>query len=77
MLKPANEICLKCKYQLKQKTITREKMLQLIKSALFEKLILSFETLIQTFLHNSIYFDIKCELFGVNDAILEQLKLPE
>ena len=37
MLKPTNEICLKCKYQLKQKTITREKILQLIKSAFFEK----------------------------------------
>ena len=43
MLKPTNEICLKCKYQLKQKTVTREKMLQLIKSAFFEKLIWSFQ----------------------------------
>ena len=25
MLKPNNEICLKCEYQLKQKTISREK----------------------------------------------------
>ena len=33
MLKPNNEICLKYKYQLKQKTISREKMLLLIKSA--------------------------------------------
>ena len=37
MLKPLDEIYLKCKYQLKQKTITREKMLQLIKSTFFEK----------------------------------------
>ena len=35
-LKPICE-CLKCKYQLKQKTITREEMLQLITSAFFEK----------------------------------------
>ena len=39
MLKSANEICLKCKYQVQQETITREKMWQLIKSAFFEKLI--------------------------------------
>ena len=37
MLKPINEIGLKCKYQLKQKTIAREKMLQLIKNVFFEK----------------------------------------
>ena len=36
MLKPTNETYSKCKYQLKQKTITREKMLQLIKSMFFE-----------------------------------------
>ena len=45
MLKPTYQICLKCKYQLKQKTVTREKMLQLIKSAFFEKWILSFKIL--------------------------------
>ena len=37
MLKPSYERYLKCKYQLKQKTITRKKMLQLIKNAFFEK----------------------------------------
>ena len=37
MLKPKKEVRLKCKYQLKQKTIAREKMLQLIKSVFFEK----------------------------------------
>ena len=37
MLKPDNEIYLKFEYQLKQKTISREKMLQMIKSAFFEK----------------------------------------
>ena len=41
MLKPNNEICLKSKYQLKQKTISREKILQLIKIAFFEKWIFS------------------------------------
>ena len=39
ILKPASEIRLKCNYQLKQKTRTRAKMLQLMKSAFFEKLI--------------------------------------
>ena len=33
MLKPNNEICLKCECQLKLKTISKEKMLQLIKSS--------------------------------------------
>ena len=37
ILKPNNEMCLKCEYQLKQKTIGREKILQLIKNAFFEK----------------------------------------
>ena len=37
MLKPNNEICFKCEYKLKQKTVSREKMLQLIKSAFSEK----------------------------------------
>ena len=37
MLKPNNETCLKCEYQLKEKTISREKILQLIKKAFFEK----------------------------------------
>ena len=37
ILKPNNEIYLKCLYQLKQKTISREKMLQLVKGAFFEK----------------------------------------
>ena len=37
MLKPNNEICFKCENQLKQKTISRQKMLQLIKSAFSEK----------------------------------------
>ena len=37
MLKPNIEICLKCEYQLKQKNLGREKMLQLIKSAFFKK----------------------------------------
>ena len=37
MLKPSNEACLKCKYQFKKITISREKMLQLGKSAFFEK----------------------------------------
>ena len=38
MLKPTNtETFLKCKYHLKQKIIGREKMLQMIKGAFFEK----------------------------------------
>ena len=37
MLKPSYETYLKRKYQLKQKTITTKKMLQLIKNAFFEK----------------------------------------
>ena len=37
MLKPNNEICLKCEYQIKKKTISREKILQLIKSSFFEE----------------------------------------
>ena len=37
MLKPTNEMCLECKYQLELKLIPREKMLQLIKSASFKK----------------------------------------
>ena len=49
MLKPNNEICLKCEYQLKQKTISIEKILQLMKSAFFEKWIGSFQTLNSTF----------------------------
>ena len=32
MLKPTNEICLKCKYHLSQKTIPREKMLHSLKN---------------------------------------------
>ena len=36
-LKTNDEICLKYKYQLKQKPISREKMLQMIKSEFFEK----------------------------------------
>ena len=49
IFKPNNEICLKCDYQLKQKTTSREKMLHLIKSVFFEKWIWSFETLNSTF----------------------------
>ena len=37
MLKPNNETCLQCKDQLKQITISREKMLQVTKSIFFEK----------------------------------------
>ena len=37
MLKLNNEICLKRKYQLNQKSIRREKFLHLIKSGFFEK----------------------------------------
>ena len=37
MLKPSNEISLKHGYQRKLKTICREKMPQLIKSAFFQK----------------------------------------
>ena len=37
------------KYQIKQKTITREKTLQLLKSTFFEKLIRSFKILNSTF----------------------------
>ena len=36
LLSPTYEIYLKCKYQLKQKTIAREKMLELIKSTFSE-----------------------------------------
>ena len=49
MLKPNNEICFKCEYQLKQKIISREKMLQLIKCAFLEKWIWCFQTLNSTF----------------------------
>ena len=45
MLKRNKEICLKCEYQLKQKAISREKMLQLIKSVFLENEILIFQTL--------------------------------
>ena len=48
ILKSNNEICLKCEYQLKQKTTSREKNLQLIVSAEW-KMDLSFETLNSTF----------------------------
>ena len=37
ILKLNNEICLKSKYRLKQKIISKEKIMQLIKSAFFEK----------------------------------------
>ena len=37
MLKSNNETCLKSKYQLKQITMSREKMLQQRKSTFFEK----------------------------------------
>ena len=37
MLKPNNETCLQYKDQLKQITISREKMLQVTKSIFFEK----------------------------------------
>ena len=37
VLKPNNETCLQCKDQLKQITISREKMLQVTKSIFFEK----------------------------------------
>ena len=36
LLIPNNEIFLKCEYQLKQKTVSKEKMLQLIKRLFFE-----------------------------------------
>ena len=49
MLKPNTEICLKCEYQLKLKTISREKMLQLTKSVFFENWISSFQALNSTF----------------------------
>ena len=49
MLKSNNEICLKYEYQLKQKNISREKTLQLIKNALSEKWICSFQNLNSTF----------------------------
>ena len=45
MLKPKNEICLKYEYELKQKTISKEKMLQQKKNTFFRKLIWSFQTL--------------------------------
>ena len=48
MSKLNNETCLKCKYQIKQITISREKMLQLRKMS-FEKCGSSFETLNLTF----------------------------
>ena len=73
MLKPTNETYSKCKYQLKQKTITREKMLQLIKSMFFE--------------NRSKFPNPKFNLLGiivctlwsqeVNDPILKQIKLAE
>ena len=44
-----NNTYLKCWYQLKQKTVSRETMLKLIKSTFFEKSISSFETLNPTF----------------------------
>ena len=37
MLKPNDETCLKCKFKLEQNTLRREKLLELIKSAYFEK----------------------------------------
>ena len=37
ILKLNNKTCIKCEYQLKQKTLSRKKILQLIKSAFFEK----------------------------------------
>ena len=43
MLKSNNKICLKYEYQLKQKNISRERTLQLIKNALFAKWICSFQ----------------------------------
>ena len=64
MLKPNNETCLQCKDQLKQITISREKMLQVTKSIFFEKWDWSFETL-----NSSIFFDKKCEPFGVKKSM--------
>ena len=49
MLKPDDEVWLKCEYQLKKKTISREKMSQFIKKIFFEKLVWSFQTLNSTF----------------------------
>ena len=34
MLKPSNEICLKCEYQLKKKTISREKNIEFNKNCM-------------------------------------------
>lgn len=49
MLKPNDEICLKYKCQHKLKTISKEKMLQLIKSTFYEKRIRSFQILNSTY----------------------------
>ena len=71
MLKPTNETYSKCKYQLKQKTITREKMLQLIKSMFFEN-----RSEVSKF---NLLGIIACTLWSqeVNDPILKQIKLAE
>ena len=42
MLKPNNEICLKCEYQLKQKTISREKNIEFNKNCILWKVELHF-----------------------------------
>ena len=48
-LKYSNEICLKWEHWLKQETISREKILQLITNTFFEKWICSSATLFSTF----------------------------
>ena len=45
MLEPNDETCLKCKFKLEQNTLRGEKLLELIKSAFFEKWVCGFETL--------------------------------
>ena len=61
LLKPNNEICLKSEYQFKQKTISRQKMLQLIKKAFFEKWILSFQMVNVKLLKPNNEIRLKCE----------------
>ena len=80
MLKPNNEIYLKCKSTQTEHHKQRKNIVPDKKCILWKNGSEVSKPLIQPFVHNGIYFDVKCEPFGVKRSMRpfwEQIKLVE